>query len=184
MVFCATTWKGRSQLEIKNLFFVWMDYVRCSIVSVFIQVKKNLVRLSAGTEKSTPVSKICNVHYKVCQVINVANYWHRVDFNVPVRSHGWLFFSYHYSTFIRTLDRWTTIDRFRITAGLAFIHAQWTSRGDKTQRLPAKWRQRKSPVHYDVIPTSHLSPQNASPAVIPKRSIQPSWEKKTFLSKK
>ena len=86
-----------------------MDYVRCSIVSVFIQVKKNLVRLSTGTEKSTPVSKICNVHYKVCQVINVANYWHRLNFNVPVQSRGWLFFSYHYSTFVGTLDRWTTI---------------------------------------------------------------------------
>ena len=64
----------------------------------------------------------------------------------------------------------TLIDRFGITAGLTLIHAQYTSRGDKTQRLPAKWRQRQSPFHYDVIPTSHLSPENASPAVIPKRS--------------
>ena len=31
-----------------------------------------------------------------------------------------------------------SIDRFGITAGLTLIHAQYTSRGDKTQRLPAK----------------------------------------------
>ena len=30
------------------------------------------------------------------------------------------------------------IDCFWITAGLTLIHAQYTSRGDKTQRLPAK----------------------------------------------
>ena len=30
------------------------------------------------------------------------------------------------------------IDRVGITAGLSLIHAQYTSRGDKTQRLPAE----------------------------------------------
>ena len=65
------------------------------------------------------------------------------------------------------------IDHFGITVGLMLMHAQYTSRGNKTQRLPGKWRQRQLPFHYDVIPTSHLSPQNGSPAVIQKRSTVP-----------
>ena len=59
------------------------------------------------------------------------------------------------------------IDRFRITVGLTLIHAQYTSRGDKTQSLPVKWRQRHSLFHYDVI--LRISDVTFAPPPHPKR---------------
>ena len=50
------------------------------------------------------------------------------------------------------------IKTFWENCGTDKIHAHRTSRVDKTQRLPAKWCQRQSPFHYDVIPTSFLPP--------------------------
>ena len=58
-----------------------------------------------------------------------------------------------------------TIARFRITAGLTLIHAQYTSRKDKTQRLPAN--RRKNNHRFIMTSFRRHIPHYASPAVIP-----------------